>query len=94
MKTGTNFPKLSTAAAMIIGHHAQRHIIELSREQFDCYLQRKECELVPQQLALCEDTGFVIVSYRGYIAGLGLYLSAQHDKLPRLRSLFPKYLTS
>ena len=90
MKTGTKFSKLSTGAAMILGHYAKRHVIALASNQLDRYLQREDCELSPQQLTLCDSTGFVIVTYKGYVAGLGLYLSAHHDMPPRLQSLFPK----
>lgn len=90
LKTGTNFPKLTTAAAMVIGRFAERHIIALTEPQFKQYLQRETCELDDAQLQNCESTGFVIVSYGGYVAGLGLYLTAHHDLPPRLQSLFPK----
>lgn len=93
LKMGTNFPKLSTGAAMIIGSKARRHVIALTDAQFNRYLQRHECVLEQQQLSLCDSTGFVLVTYRGYAAGLGLYLSAHNERPPRLQSLFPKYLT-
>jgi NOL1/NOP2/sun family putative RNA methylase len=90
MKTGTNFPKLATGAAAIIGKHASANILSLNDAQFDSYLKREDCVLLQDQLKNCASTGFVIVFYKEHIAGLGLYLSAEGDKPPRLRSLFPK----
>lgn len=90
MKTRTRFPKLSTGAAMILGQHAKRNVVRLSETQFQHYLKREECVLSTEQVQGCSETGFVIVMFAGHIAGLGLYLSAHHDKPPRLQSLFPK----
>jgi NOL1/NOP2/fmu family ribosome biogenesis protein len=90
MKTRTNFPKLSTGASVVIGQYAQQNVVTLSDEQFTSYLKREECVLSQEQISDCTDTGFVIVKFDGHVAGLGLYLSAQQDKPPRLQSLFPK----
>lgn len=90
MKTGTNYPKLTTGAAAILGNHATQNVVSLTDTQFERYLKREDIKLTSEQVINCSSTGFVIVRYRGHTAGLGLYLSPHGDKPPRLQSLFPK----
>ena len=90
LKTRTQFPKLSTGAAGVIGAAAKQHVIVLSTLQFEAYLARETIVLDADQIRLCESTGFVVVRYKNHTAGMGLYLSATPEKPPRLQSLFPK----
>lgn len=88
LKTRIRYPKLSTAAAMLIGHLASQHVVALNAEQRDQYLHKQDLELRSDQLELCQSTGYVIVRYRNICLGLGLYFepNEQHDHV--LRSLY------
>lgn len=90
IKTKTNFPKLSTGAAGVLGQYARRHVIQLDDTQFDAYLHRQEITLSDEQRQLCESTGFVVVRYGDYVAGMGLYLTPHECRPARLQSLYPK----
>lgn len=92
IKTRINFPKLSTAAAMVFGKYARKNRIELTREQLDAFLQKNDVALDSEQVALCTDTGYVVCFYEGHSIGLGLYFEPRDDRGPVLRSLFPRYL--
>lgn len=90
IKTKTNFPKLSTGAAGVLGRYAQRHVIVLDESQFHAYLQRQEIILNKNQCQHCDSTGFVVVKYGDYVAGMGLYLTPHEGRGTRLQSLYPK----
>lgn len=94
MKSNTRFPKLSTGVARAIGRHATINKIELSESQLQSYLSRKTCSLDVAQCHLCNDSGYVIVYYQGYVVGLGLYLSGKNGGAIELQSLFPKSLVN
>ncbi len=90
IKTKTNFPKLATGAAMIVGRYATKNVVTIDVQQLEVYLAQQEFILSEQQIQDCTDTGFVIVYFGGNVIGLGLYLSDQDNQGHRLRSLFPK----
>lgn len=92
IKTAINYPKLSTAAAMLFGKQATKNKVELTKFQRDQYFQKEDFELEPTQIKQCSNTGYVICFYAGYPVGVGLYFEAREERPPILRSLFPKYL--
>lgn len=92
IKTAIQFPKLSTAAAMLFGLHASRHLVTLTESQRDAYLSQQDVELTPEQTLGCTETGYIVCRYEGYTLGLGLYFAPKEERPPILRSLFPKYL--
>ncbi len=94
MKSNTRFPKLSTGVARAIGRYATINKIELNAQQLQSYLSRETCSLDIEQCHLCNDSGYVIVTFQGYVAGLGLYLSGKNGGSVELQSLFPKSLVS
>lgn len=91
LKTKTTFPKLTTAATMLLGQHATVNTLTLTEGQLQQYLTGEESVLDETQLENCTNTGYVIVRHAGYSVGMGLYLSAFEGRPPRLKSLFPKY---
>jgi len=84
-RTTSRPPKMTTAAALLLGGYAERNRIELSAEQRDGYLQRGTFELDEcQRNALTP--GFVLVFYRQHCLGLGRF----HAKSQTLESQFPR----
>ena len=80
-------PKLTTAAALVFGRWATRHVVPLDPDQRDAYLARQTVTLRREQTERCTRGGFVIVTYRDHPLGMGLY---RPGNPPRLESLFPK----
>jgi len=88
IKTEMTHPKLSTPVAMMLAPFATRHHIQLTREQRDDYLARRDLVLTNEQRKQCGNTGYVMVSYAGIGLGLALYLSHRDQ----CQSLCPKSL--
>lgn len=88
IKTEMTHPKLSTPLAMMLAPFATRHHIQLSREQRDDYLARRDLILTNEQRKQCGSTGYVMISYAGIGLGLALYLSHRDQ----CQSLCPKSL--
>ena len=91
IKTKTKHAKLSTPAAMWITPLAKKNCIELDENQRDLYLLRQTILLTDKQLQQIDNTGYVLVTYRGVGLGIGLYLQYQEGPA-ELESLFPKSL--
>lgn len=83
LRTNLRPPKLTTAGAMLLGRHATRARLELSAEQRDAYLARREIRPTPAQAGETPH-GQVIVTYRGFPLGI-----AVHHCSGVLESLFP-----
>jgi hypothetical protein len=84
LKTGHRYPKLSTAAALLLAGAANRNVVELEPDQLEAYHEGRAFAINPAQTQTCTATGYVITRYRGH--GLGVAL---HDTDARtLRSLF------
>ena len=90
MRAGSRYPKMTTAAAMLLGHHATQNRIELTAEQAKVYLQRQTITVSDTQAANCTSTGFVICCYQGYPLGQGIF----HAKSNQVESLFPQSMVS
>ncbi len=93
LKMNMQFPKLSTAFAMVIGKLAKRYVLTLTKEQRVAYLSKQDIELIDAQVGADWTTGYVIIQCEGYTLGLGLYFSPNPDHGPVLRSLFRASLT-
>jgi NOL1/NOP2/sun family putative RNA methylase len=91
MRTRTNFPKLSTAAAIHLGGGASRNFIDLDEAQFAAYIERREFAVSAGQAGRCDHgaTGYVLARYRGFTLGVAMF-----RQLPGgggvAESLFPK----
>jgi len=79
-------PTMTTAAAIRFGDLATINAIELDSEQLRAYLRREDLPLTHAQVNACAGTGSVIVRYRGFSIGLGLY----HATSNTLESHYPK----
>jgi NOL1/NOP2/sun family putative RNA methylase len=86
IRAGSRYPKMTTAATMLVGQHATRNRVELTSEQAKAFLQRQLILPSTTQTASCSDTGHVIVCYRRYPLGLGVF----HAKSNQIESQFPK----
>lgn len=86
IRTGTRFPKLSTAAALLLGRHATTNLVELDSARLAGFLRRERLTLAPGQAERCAGTGYVIVTHGGHPVGTGR-LDAEAG---RLESLYPK----
>ncbi|MCA9917886.1 MAG: class I SAM-dependent methyltransferase [Anaerolineales bacterium] len=86
IRTGHRHAKMTTEATLLLGQHATRNVIALTSEQAKAYLQRQTVTPTPAQTMSLTETGFVIVTYRGYPLGQGVF----HTKSGQLESHFPK----
>jgi len=84
-RTNSRPPKLSTSAALVLGHYATRNRVALEDAQLAGYLQRQTFALSETQMAAISP-GYVLVYYRGYALGLGVF----HPRSQSLESQFPK----
>lgn len=87
LKTNMQFPKLSTAAAMLFGLRASTHIVDITDQQRQQYLNKQDLELTADQVQ-GYSTGYVLVRYKQFILGLGLYFEPNEQHEHVLRSLF------
>ena len=86
IRAGSRYPKMTTAAAMLLGQHATQNCIELTAGQAKSYLQRQTITVSDIQAANCTSTGYVILYHRSFPLGQGLF----HAKSSQVESLFPK----
>ena len=86
MRAGSRYPKMTTSAALQFGRYAHQNSIELTPVQTKAYLERQTITVSDAQAANCTSTGYVILSYRSFPLGLGLF----HTKSSQVESLFPK----
>jgi NOL1/NOP2/sun family putative RNA methylase len=93
LKTNMQFPKISTAAAMVIGGCASRHVISLTPLQRAAYLKKEDIALLPEQVDSYFSTGYVLVHFKSIFLGLGLYFEPNDQHEHVLRSLFRLSLT-
>ncbi len=89
IKERDRYPKLATAAAMALGPHATRNVVDLDAEQVARFHDRGTFPLDPAQRAACEGSGYVMARHRGRVLGIGLYLVEKGT----LGSYFPKRWT-
>ena len=73
MHTKGRLPKLTTGAALVFGRQATQNVVPLTRVQRDAYLARQTLHLTREQTATCTDPGYVLVTYRGHVLGMGYY---------------------
>lgn len=92
LKNKIKFPKLSTAAAMLLSHYVTKNYVELSPEQLTAYFSASSFVITGEQAQSLESVGYVIIRYQGYGIGLGVYYPENDEKPPRVQSLFPRYL--
>jgi len=88
MKVNFRFPKLSTAAARVLGHTASKNRVTLNRQQYCSYMQGEDLFLTDDEAQGITSDGYVMVFYAGAVMGLGL--SQKLEGVFRLRSLFPR----
>lgn len=88
IRTSLRYPKLTTAAARIIGPKASRNVVAATVEQTEAFVSREEFMLSNAQAATLTGTGYVLVTHRGMVLGVGIYFE---DGL-RVTSMFPKVL--
>lgn len=89
MRSGTRYPKMTTSAALQLGRYARQNKIDLTPAQTKAYFQRQTITVSKAQAAACTSTGYVVLCYRGFSLGLGLF----HSKSSQVESLFPKAWT-
>lgn len=88
IRIGLRFPKLTTAAARVVGPYATKNVVVASTTQAEAYVSRMEFPLAPGQLDNIEGTGYVLIRHRGMILGVGIYF----ENGQRVASMFPKVL--
>ena len=83
------YPKLTTAGAMLLGAHAAKNVVDATGDQAARYLARKEFLLTPNQLIHITDTGYVLVRLRAVTLGVALCYVDER----RVLSMYPKVLS-
>jgi len=86
MRVQLRYPKLTTAAVMAFAGEAMRNKVTLDEKQLRMYLQRERVSLTQEQVSACEGSGYVMVCYRRWGVGIGVYRKGTSQ----LESLFPK----
>ncbi len=71
-KLDASQPKPTTAAALLLGRHATRNVIEVDADQLAATLSRRPFAPRSDQLEGCDDAGFLILRHRGIPLGAGL----------------------
>lgn len=89
MRTNLRHPKLTTAAARIIGPHAVKNVVDATPLQAEKYVSREEFTLTRDQLTRLTETGYLIVRHRSMVLGVGIYFEDGR----RVSSMFPKVLS-
>lgn len=83
------YPKLTTAGAMLLGSAATRNTVDVNAAQAAAYMGRREFRLSENQDAAITDTGYVLIRRNGATLGVALcYLDEQ-----RVLSMYPKVLS-
>jgi NOL1/NOP2/sun family putative RNA methylase len=85
IRVGNRYPKLTTAAAMLIGRSAVRNRLDLLPDQLKAYLARRHFPLKSDQVDSISG-GYVLVHYQGHPLGLGCW----HADPGMVESLYPK----
>jgi NOL1/NOP2/fmu family ribosome biogenesis protein len=79
--------KLTQPAALFLGPHCTRNIVQLDRARAVAYMGRQSVEIREEDLQACDGPGYVMVGYDGRILGLGF----RHRERPMiLESFMPK----
>lgn len=89
MRTALRYPKLTTAAAMLFGHHATHNYVDLDRAQAEAYMSRETLRLDAAQTQACTDTGYVLARHEAVTLGLAFFRLEENQGGP-LESLYPK----
>jgi NOL1/NOP2/sun family putative RNA methylase len=88
LKTRTRYPKLSTAAAMLLGPHARQNVIDLEPPQMWAFVTRQTFSLSAAQIAQCTGEGYVLARYRGFVLGVGVMFPRPDGAV--MQSMYPK----
>ncbi len=88
LRVGNRYPKLTTAAAMVLGAGATRNCIELSTDQLRAFMARKDFTAATDQIQGISG-GYVMIRYQGFPLGLGCLQSAGGI----IESLYPKNMS-
>jgi NOL1/NOP2/fmu family ribosome biogenesis protein len=86
MRTDGKFPKLTTAAAMLLGQHATQNSVEITSEQAASFFSRQTFPVTDAQIENCTGTGYVIILFQETAVGIGTL----HTKSQTIESNFPK----
>ncbi|MEM7233303.1 MAG: RsmB/NOP family class I SAM-dependent RNA methyltransferase [Planctomycetota bacterium] len=90
INTSLVFPKLSTGAALAVGHLASRNFVELDATQLIAYVERKKFPLSADATSSMRGRGYAVVRRRGKTIGLGFYRPNESGGGGELESYFPK----
>jgi NOL1/NOP2/fmu family ribosome biogenesis protein len=88
VKIRNRYPKLSTAASMLLGSGATRNVIDLDEDQLCAFIRRQPVVLPDIQIQGCDDRGYVLVRHRSFAMGVGVL--HPHAAGASLESMFPK----
>jgi len=82
------YPKLTTAAALLLGSHATKGFLELDEARALAYARRQDIEISDEESLPLPPRGYVLLRYRGFLLGLGLLRSESGKTL--VESAYPK----
>jgi len=91
LRVNLEYPRLTTAAALHLGHLADRNTLELPLGLLERYFRRETIPIDAQRGSGLDGRGYVIVTHRDVPCGLGFFRpSDQGDGSGDLESYFPK----
>lgn len=90
LKTRIRYPKLTTAGALRFGAKATKNYIELTPPQVRAYTCRQDVPVPAEQARRCTGPGYVLMRYKGFTLGVGVYYPHQTGGGGKVKSMFPK----
>ncbi|MFP4206992.1 MAG: hypothetical protein ACLFRR_11520 [Spirochaetaceae bacterium] len=94
MRIAMRIPKLTTEAAVGVGHLALRNYVDLGHDEAAKYFAREPVELESSAVAACTGAGYVLVRVGPFTVGTGYLEMGAIGEGPRLRSWFPKRMST
>ncbi len=88
MRTRVRYPKLTTAAAMLVGRAATQNYVDVNHTQMQAYISRQNFAVSLEQARRCTGVGYVLIRHRGYVLGVGLFYPRETGG--EVQSMFPK----
>ncbi|WP_200258991.1 RsmB/NOP family class I SAM-dependent RNA methyltransferase [Halorhodospira neutriphila] len=84
VRAESRWPKPATAAALALGPHARRQVLEVDAAEAAAFMRRRAVVPGPERRPEGPEGGYVLVRYRGYPIGVG------EQRRGAIQSLFPK----
>ena len=94
MRTLLKYPKLTGAAAQLLGGFATRNVVDVDAGRAAAFFRREAFDVSADEARRCTDEGYVLVRLVRHTLGVGYYRPAgEAGSGGAVGSLFPKHKT-